>query len=161
MEKDGGQPLNIRAIGQAWLGAKLKLSLGMYAAKDISKVQGSSHPRFPFVKFIDIIIPLLPSQPEAFPISLPFTPYLLDPREEGEEEFLEIPDWAALLTASNDLFRNNTAPHVKNNADTMAEALKKDWKRDVPSKYQFPPMSALRAGGNPTVAPTAGVITLL
>ena len=48
--------------------------------------------------------------------------------------------------ACNDLFRSNMAPHNKKNADTLTESLKKDWKKEVLSKYTFPPMTEERMG---------------
>ena len=128
------------------VGGKVTVYLGVFAAKNIKKVQGSFHHRFPFVKFVDLIVPLLPTPPTGFKISVPNMPYLLDTRENEGGDPRTIPSWGEMLRAMNDLFRGNMAPHVKNKVDTMAEAMKKDWKKEVSSRYQFPVMTPHRYG---------------
>ena len=87
----------LRAVAQPWTGLKVKVTLGLFSAKDVTKVQDSGHPRFPFINLLSVIIPILPYSPEGFSIRLPFTPYLVDDRDE-EEEDLVLPEWPAILT---------------------------------------------------------------
>ena len=85
VEAEGGQELWIRAVVQPWTGLKLKLTLGVFAAKDVPKIQESSHARFPFIKLLDIYIPLLPEAPLEADICFPFVPYLVAEREDDDE----------------------------------------------------------------------------
>ena len=98
----------------------------MFAAKDIKKVQDSSHPRFPFITLTNVIVPILPSPPGGFNIKLPFVPYMLDSRDTEEDE-LDLPGWPVILSACTSLFRNTTDPHVKSNMVNLKEVLKNDW----------------------------------
>ena len=137
VEADGGQPLWLRAVLQPWTSSKLRMTIGVLAAKDATKVQESSHPRYPFVSLMSSNISVLPSAPENAAVCLPFMPYLIDDREEvGEEDSL--PGWATMVRAVNGMFRNNTAPHSKSTMDSLREVLKGDWKAEKRSKYCYP-----------------------
>ena len=129
--EDGGLPLWLRAVAQPWPGLKVKVTLGLFAAKDMARVQDSSHPRFPFVNLVTITIPINPGLPDNFEIRLPFTPYLIDDRtEEVEEDDVILPDWVAIVSACNGMFRDTTAPHSKSNMSNLRETLKTDWMRE-------------------------------
>ena len=66
MEEDGGLSLWLWPVAQPWPGLKIKVTLSLYAAKDMSMVQDSSHLLFPVVKLVTITIPILPGLPEGF-----------------------------------------------------------------------------------------------
>ena len=138
VEEDGGLPLWIRAVAQPWPGLKVKVTFGLFTAKDVHKVTDSSHSGFPFVNLVTITIPILPGLPENHNIRLPFTPYLIDASEETEEEDVVLPNWLGILSACNGMFRDTTAPHSKSNMTNLNEALKSDWKKEKTSKYVFP-----------------------
>ena len=137
VEADGGQGLWIRAVVQPWTGLKIKLTVGIFAAKDISKVAEASHHRYPFINLLSLIIPMMPFPPEDSNICLPFVPYILDDREE-DDGGAPVPRWTVVVKAVNGLFRRTTTPHSKSNMDTLTEALKGDWRQDRQSKYLYP-----------------------
>ena len=123
VEADGGQPLWLRAVLQPWTSLKLRMTIGVLAVKDATKMQAN--------------ISVLPSPPENAEVCLPFIPYLIDDREEeGEEEVL--PSWTSIVRAVNGMFRDNTAPHGKSTMDSLREGLKGDWKAEKRSKYCYP-----------------------
>ena len=137
VEADGGQPLWLRAILQPWTGLKLKLTIGVFAAKDATKEQDSEHPRFPIITLVTTSIPIFPFPPENTRVCLPFVPFLIGDEQE-EEDDSNIPRWNNLVKAVNGLLRDNTAPHCKSNMENLKEALKGDWKADKRSKYAYP-----------------------
>ena len=137
VEEDGGQELWLRAIIQPWTGQKLKLTIGILATKDATKVQDSGHHRYPFISLTTASIPVYPFPPENTKVCLPFIPYLVDDRD-GEEDDLTLPKWGQMVQAASSLFKNNSAPHSKSNFDNLKEAIKGDWKAEKPSKYCYP-----------------------
>ena len=137
VESDGGNPLWLRAILQPWTGLKLKLTVGVFATKDATKVQDSDHPRFPFINLIMTNIPILPTPPEDLQVCLPFIPYLIDDGEDDEEE-VTLPRWSTMVRSVTGLFQGNSAPHSKSNMVNLRETLKGDWKAGKRSKYSYP-----------------------
>ena len=137
MESDGGESLWLRAILQPWTGLRLRLTVGVYAAKDVTRIQDSNHPRFPFINLMVQSIPMMPSPPESLKVCLPFIPYLIDDTEEEEEEAV-LPGWNQLVRAVIGMFRGNSAPHSKSNMTNLREVMKGDWKADKKSKYSYP-----------------------
>ena len=137
VESDGGQPLWLRAVLQPWTGLKLRLTVGVFATKDISKVQDAYHPRFPFINLMMTSITPMPFPPENLKVCLPFIPYLVDDSEE-ELDDLRVPKWTTIVRAVTGLFRENSAPHSKSNMGNLREALKGDWKLEKKSKYAYP-----------------------
>ena len=85
VEAEGGQALWVRAIVQPWNGLKLKVTIGLFAAKDMTKIQDSTHRRFPFINLLSSNVTVLPSTPPNVGVCLPFVPYLIDDREEDDE----------------------------------------------------------------------------
>ncbi len=71
---------------------------------------------------------------KGFNIRLPVTPYLVDDRDEDEED-LVLPEWSAILTACNRMFRDTVAPHSESNMENLKEALKTDWRKEKTTKY--------------------------
>ena len=124
VEADGGQELWLRAVVQPWTGLKVKLTVGVYAAKDVPRIQDSSHPRFPLINLVNLNIPLMPDSPENATICLPFVPYLLADAD-GE---MDVPRWPKIVRAVTGMFRSPTPPHSKSNMDNLQEVLKSDWK---------------------------------
>ena len=112
---------------------KLKMTVGVFAAKDVLKIQDS---RFPFIILVSVNIPMMPEAPEGPAICLPFVPYLLVEGEDDDER--EVPCWAMIARAVGGMFRAPTPPHSKSNMDNLSEVLKTDWKVDKKSKYIFP-----------------------
>ena len=137
VEADGGEELWLRAILQPWTGQKLKLTIGILATKDATKIQDSSHHRYPFISLTTSSIPVFPFPPENTKVCLPFIPYLVDERDVEEDE-LTLPKWGTMVKAACQLFRKNSAPHSKSNLDNLREALKGDWKAEKASKYCYP-----------------------
>ena len=137
VEADGGNALWLRAILQPWTSLKLRLTIGVFAAKDVTRVQDSNHPRFPFVNLQVTSISLLPFPPENHSVCLPFIPYLIEDNEDDQDE-AGVPGWNSVVRAVVGLFRGNSAPHSKSNMGNLKEALKGDWKTEKRSKYAYP-----------------------
>ena len=136
VEADGGQPLWMRAVLQPWSGLKLRMTLGVFAVKDVNRVQESSHHRFPFISLLSVNIPILPIPPNEEEVCLPFVPYVIDGREDDENNC--VPTWAKMVKAVNGMFRGTSAPHSKSSMSTLKEALRGDWKTEKPSKHVYP-----------------------
>ena len=102
VEEDGGACLWLRAVVQPWTGLKMKMTLGIMATKDIRKIPEHQHPRFPFINFLSIHIPIMPYPPAEVAICLPFVPYLLPSGEEDDE--YSLPEWRKIVRASNGPF---------------------------------------------------------
>ena len=134
---DGGDSLWLRAILQPWTGLKLRLTVGVFATKDMTRIQDSNHPRFSFISLTVSSIPFMPQPPENLKICLPFLPYLIDGGDEDLEEMM-VPGWNLMVRSVIGLFHGNSAPHSKSNMGTLREALKGDWKAEKRSKYTYP-----------------------
>ena len=133
VEEDGGASLWLRSVVQPWTGLKLKMTLGIMTAKDISKIPESMNPRFPFINILSTHVPVLPAPPSECSVCLPFVPYLI-----SDEEDEVLPEWKTILRCCNGMLRETTAPHSKSNLDNLMETLKGDWRAPKGSKYIYP-----------------------
>ena len=138
VQQDGGQPLWLRAHAQPWTGHKIKVTFGIFSCKDIRRVPDYNHHRFPMVTLFTIMVPFLPCPRPELALPLPFVPYVIDDRDEVEDDAAFI-DWTAALSASIGFMRNTSAPHGKGSLASLNTALEGgEWRREKASKYVFP-----------------------
>ena len=81
VEAEGGQELWLRAVVQPWSGLKLRVTVGLHPAKDVTKLQDADHSRFPFISLMNINVAVMPGPPDGINICLPFVPYIISGAE--------------------------------------------------------------------------------
>ena len=141
--REGGIPLYCRAVCQPWTGAepRMRVDIGLFASRNIGKIPDFSHRRFPSVHIATFYANFMPGSKDI-KCGLPSLPYLIDPREDFDEEDTWLPSSCALKTVYWRLMTNVTAPHNKSDMDAVDKVLsgeKGDWRKDKIAMYSFPP----------------------